>query len=114
MRRRARWTVAAAAALALAGGGGAALAAGGSGDDGQEGADKPISGKALERASSAALEHTGGGKVTETEVGDEEGSYEVEVTLPDGEQTDVHLDKDFHVLGSKADTGDESEARGDG
>jgi hypothetical protein len=35
------------------------------------------------------LQATGGGKVTDTEVGDEEGAYEVEVTRADGSQVDV-------------------------
>ena len=50
--------------------------------------------------------------MTETEVGDEEGFYEVEVTLDDGSQVDVHLDRDFNVLGGVAD--DESEGDADG
>jgi hypothetical protein len=41
--------------------------------------------------------------VTETEVGDEESFYEVEVTLPDGSQVDVQLDENFAVVGSSAD-----------
>jgi hypothetical protein len=45
--------------------------------------------------------------VTETEVGDEESYYEVEVTRPDGGQVDVQLDRGFNVVGDKAD--DESE-----
>ena len=47
-----------------------------------------ITGAALERASAAALAHTGGGRVTETEAGDEDGYYEVEVTLEDGSSVD--------------------------
>ena len=35
---------------------------------------EPISGDALDRASAAALAHTGGGRVTGTEMGDEESS----------------------------------------
>lgn len=35
--------------------------------------EEPITGEALERASAAALEYTGGGEVTETEVGDGDG-----------------------------------------
>ena len=54
-------------------------------------------------ASAAALEETGGGRVTETEVGDEESYYEVEVTLDDGSQVDVQLDKSFTVVSSSAD-----------
>ena len=59
----------------------------------------------LDRASAAALEHTGEGRVTETEVGDEESYYEVEVTLDDGTQVDVQLDEDFHVVGDEVDDG---------
>jgi uncharacterized membrane protein YkoI len=70
--------------------------------DGPDATDRPITGQALDKAKAAALEHTGGGRVTETEVGDEEGYYEVEVTK-DSRQFDVHLDKDFTVLGSVGD-----------
>jgi len=45
--------------------------------------------------------------VTETEVGDEESMYEVEVTLDDGGQVDVELDKSFNVVGSERDSEDE-------
>ena len=41
--------------------------------------------------------------MTETEVGDEEGAYEVEVTLDDGRQVDVHLDLNLNVLGHEGD-----------
>ncbi len=93
--------IAAGVGAALAGGG-AAIAGATGGDD--DGSDKPISGSALDRASAAALERTGGGRVTETEVGDEEGHYEVEVTRDDGSQVDVHLDRDFKVPGTQADS----------
>jgi uncharacterized membrane protein YkoI len=76
--------------------------------DGPEGPDTPITGSALDQARDAALKHTGGGKVTETEVGDEESYYEVEVTLDDGRQVDVQLDEQFRVVGSSSDgTGDD-------
>jgi len=65
--------------------------------------EKPITGSALEQVSQAALAHVGGGEVTETEVGDEEGFYEVEVTRADGSQVDVHLDRGFKVLGAEGD-----------
>ena len=94
----------AAAALA-AGGAGVAL---GTGDD--DATEKPITGSALDRASAAALDHTGGGQVTETEVGDEESHYEVEVTLDDGTQTDVQLDRSFNVVGGETDSGEEDES----
>jgi hypothetical protein len=46
------------------------------------------------------LAAVGGGTVTETEVGDEQGYYEVEVTRADGSRLDVHLDERFAVLSS--------------
>ena len=54
---------------------------------------------------------TGGGEVTETEVGDEESYYEVEVTLDSGDQVDVQLDEDFQIVGSKTEgpEGDEGD-----
>jgi uncharacterized membrane protein YkoI len=88
---------------------GIAIAAG-AGDD----TEQPITGTALTAAAAAALEHTGGGRVTETEVGDEEGFYEVEVTLDDGSQVDVHLDRDFNVLGGVADDDADDDADGSG
>lgn len=96
------------AAVAAIGGGTAAIAVAGGGDD--DSADTPITGGALERASEAALAHTGGGRVTETEAGDEEGAYEVEVTRADGSQVDVHLDERFDVLGVEGDDETEDEA----
>jgi hypothetical protein len=80
---------------------GAGIAGAGSGDD--DATDTPITGVALERASEAALDYTGDGVVTETEVGDEESYYEVEVTLSDGSQVDVQLDEAFNVASSEAD-----------
>lgn len=60
-----------------------------------------ITGDALTRASGVALAHAGSGRVTETEVNDEESYYQVEVTLDNGNQVDVQLDKDFKVVGQK-------------
>ena len=92
-----------ATALAAGGATGGIVAAQGGGDDNEA----PITGVALERASEAALAATGGGTVTETEVGDEESLYEVEVTLPDGRQVDVQLDENFNVVGSEEDGHDD-------
>ena len=73
----------------------------------------PITGSALDNATTAALEHTGGGTVTGTEVGDEESYYEVEVTLDDGTQIDVQLDKRFHVVGDARDGHGEDDGAAD-
>ena len=67
-------------------------------DDAGEGPDVPITGTALERASATALDYIGEGRVTGTEVGDEEGYYEVEITRDNGTQVDVHLDEAFNIL----------------
>lgn len=72
-------------------------------EDAGEGADTPITGDALVQASAAALEFVGEGRVTDTEVGDEEGYYEIEITLDDGSQVDVHLDENFNVLSQVSD-----------
>ena len=96
MRAR-MWLLAAVVAVMLLVGAGVAYATG-SGEDssGQAG------GANIEKAKSVALEHTNG-RVTETEIEDEEGYYEVEVTRDDGSQVDVHLNKNFEVLGTLAD-----------
>ena len=95
--------VGAAAALTLAGAG-TAIAT--SDDDAGE---QSITGTAREKATDAALAETGGGKVTGTEVDDEESKYEVEVTLEDGSQVDVQLDEDFQVVGTEAEDATDDE-----
>jgi uncharacterized membrane protein YkoI len=100
MRKRTIITITTVAALAA---GGTAIAAGARDDDATE---RPISGDALEKAKAAALADTPG-RVTGTEVGDEESYYEVEVTRPDGSQVDVQLDREFRVVSSATD--DENE-----
>lgn len=92
------------AALAF---GGVALAGGGADDDATE---KPIPGSANDRAGAVAVKHVGGGRVTGTEVRDEEGYYEVEVTRPGAGEVDVHLDRDFKVTSTEGDGNEGSEA----
>ncbi len=60
-----------------------------------------ITGTALKRASAAALAYIGEGRVTDSEIGDEEGYYEIEITLQNGNQVDVHLDESFKVLSTE-------------
>jgi uncharacterized membrane protein YkoI len=69
----------------------------------EEEEDTPITGSALDRASAAALKHIGEGRVTDTEVGDEEGYYEIEITKNNGREVDVHLDKNFNILSVEED-----------
>jgi uncharacterized membrane protein YkoI len=91
--------------LATAGAVGAAAAM--AGDDDATG--RPIPATDREQAEEAALTETGGGQVTDTEVGDEESLYEVEVTRDDGTQVDVQLDKDFNVVGTEEDSAQDDE-----
>jgi uncharacterized membrane protein YkoI len=92
------WLVAAAVAVLLLVGAGVAYA-NGSGDDDSE---QQATGPGIEKAKSVALDHVNG-HVTGTEVGDEEGYYEVEITKDDGSQVDVHLDKNYNVLSTPDD-----------
>ena len=108
MTNRKKLVIAGACVAALAAGGAGVAAATGGGDD----SEQPIAGSALDQAKAAALAETGGGAVTETETGDEESFYEVEVTRDDGSQVDVQLDRDFDVVGSEADDESEDEAAG--
>ncbi len=94
-RKKLAATAAAAAILALGGVSGIAYATGDSSEQ--------ATGPGIEKAKSAALDHTNGGRVSGTEIGDEEGYYEIEVTRDDGSQVDVHLDRDLNVLGTLAD-----------
>ena len=91
------WMVAAVAAVLLLVGAGVAYATG-SGDN----SSVQAGGANIEKAKSVALDQVSG-HVTGTEVGDEEGYYEVEITKDDGSQVDVHLDKNFNVLDTPAD-----------
>ena len=102
--------IAASAAVVVAGTVGAAAAV--SGDDDAQ--DRPIPASELERAEQAALEETGGGEVTGTEVDDEESKYEVEVTLEDGSQVDVQLDENFDVVDTEAEDASEDAAENEG
>ena len=66
--------VAAAVAMLVLVGAGVAFATGG------ESSEQQATGPGIEKAKSVALDHTNGGRVTGTAIGDEEGYYEVEVT----------------------------------
>jgi len=99
MKTRTKLLIAGGALAAAVIAGTTAVATAGGGDDNEA----PITGRDLDRATTAALEHTAEGRVTDTEVGDEESYYEVEVTLKDGSQIDVQLDRHFQVVGDEAD-----------
>jgi hypothetical protein len=88
---------------------GFAIAAAGGGED-------PLTGTDLEKATRAALAHTGGGTVTETETGDDGAAYGVEVRLDNGTQVEVNLDENFQVIGQETDddgAGDDEGANDD-
>ena len=97
MDRRKKLIAAAIVALAVIGGGTGIAIATGLGDD------EPLTGSTLDQATAAALEHTGGGTVIETEVGDGGAAYGVEVRLDDGSVVEVALDANFNVIGQESD-----------
>ncbi len=107
MERRTRWIAGGAVALAVIGGG-TGFAVASSGDD------EPLTGSALEQASAAALEHTGGGTVVDSEIGDGGAAYGVEVRLDDGSVVEVSLDASFQVIGQEADDDGSGEQDGAG
>ena len=106
MKHEVKGVLMAVGVIAVLATGGAAIAGATGGESEDDGKDRAIAGAALERASQAALKATGGGKVTETEDGDEDSYYEVEVTEADGSQVDVQLDRAFKVVGSETDRED--------
>lgn len=73
--------------------------------------DDQLTGSTLERASKAALDEVGEGKVTDSEL--EDGIYEIEVTLDNGRDVDVTLDDAFSVLSVDRDDADD-DTRGSG
>jgi len=107
MNGRTKKLILAGAVVAALGVGGTAIAGGAGSDDNggtrDDGAGKPITGPALDKASAIAIDHVGGGRVTGTEFQDEEGYYEIEVTRGDGSQVDVHLDSHYNVLDASGD-----------
>lgn len=110
MRARRMKIVAGVVVLAALVGAGATWASA-RGDD-----DKPLTGSIRERAVGAALAHTGGGTVIETETGDDGAAYGVEIRLGSGKQVEVELDEEFHVIHAAADDdgrGDESTSSDD-
>ena len=97
MNHKVRWIVVGVCAAALIGGG-ATIAIAAATDD-----DQALTGTTLDQATTAALEYTNGGTVTETEVGDDGAAYGVEVRLDNGDQVEVSLDADFNVINQVAD-----------
>ena len=97
------------AVVAVAGALSAGIAIAAAGDD-----EQPLTGSTLERATDAALAHTGGGTVVETETGDDGAAYSVEIQLDDGSQVEVNLDESFEVIGQEADDDGPGDDEGSG
>jgi len=108
MDRKTRWIAGGALAIAVIGGGtGIGVAA-------SRGDDEPLTGSALEKATAAALEHTGGGTVIETEAGDDGAAYGVEIRLDNGRVVEVGLDANFEVIGQESDDDGSADAGSNG
>lgn len=109
MPRRAKWVAAALAAgvaVVIAGSAGAGPAVSQSGDD------QELTGSTRDQAVDAALKATGGGTVTETEMGDDGAAFGVEVLSSGGREVEVNLDRSLNVIGQEADEGDDGELTG--
>jgi uncharacterized membrane protein YkoI len=67
--------------------------------------EEQLTGPDAEKAKNAALAAVGGGSVTEVERDDGYGTgvFEVEVQRDDGAQVEVHLDRDYNVVGQQTD-----------
>ena len=100
MTRRNR-TIAILVALVAIGAGAGIVVANGTAEDSDT--DAPLLGTDLDRATEAALAHTGGGTVIESEVGDDGAAYGIEIRLDDGSVVEVNLDSAFSVIGSEGD-----------
>src|SRR5262245_26751859 len=99
MNRRTKLGVGGAAAIVAVGlGSFFGIAAATGGDD-----DQALTGAARDRAIRAALASTGGGRVLETEAGDDGAAYTVEVRRPDGSVVEVQLDAGYAVTGRVGD-----------
>jgi hypothetical protein len=97
--RRTKLGIGGAAAIVVVGVGSfLGIAAATGGDD-----DEQLTGPTRDRAVAAALASTGGGRVLETEAGDDGAAYTVEVGRPDGSVVEVQLNADFRVTGAAAD-----------
>jgi hypothetical protein len=104
MDRKTRWIGGGALAVALIGGGtGVAIATGGD--------DRPLTGSAMEKATAAALQHTRGGTVIETEAGDDGAAYGVEIRLEDGRVVEIGLDANFQIIGQESDDDRSADAK---
>ena len=108
MTRRNRLLAISLAVVAIATGAGIVVA---NGADEDSDTEAPLVGTDLDRATEAALAHTGGGTVIESEVGDDGAAYGVEIRKADGSVVEVNLDEAFNVIGSEP---DDDSAAGDG
>jgi hypothetical protein len=86
------------AMLVALGGAGIAYANGGI-------SEEQVTGPEAQKAKSAATSAVGGGTVSEVERDDGYGTgvFEVEVKRDDGAQVEVHLNRDYNVVGQQAD-----------
>lgn len=102
MQTRTKYIIGSAAGAAITIGAIGGVVAASTGSDDNE-TDMPITGDALAIATAAALDHLGEGRVTGTEIDDEDSYYEVEVTLDNGKSVDVQLDENFAVVSADGD-----------
>ncbi len=102
-----RWVVVAtAAAVVVVAGAGVAIAT-------SHSDEQSLSGVTLDEATQAALTYTGGGSVTEAEVGDQSAAYDVQVTRDDGVVVELRLDSSLAVISEENDHDEPETGTGD-
>lgn len=75
-------------------------------EDDEASSERPLNDSAEAKAKEAALNETGGGNVEGIERSDDgDAAYEVEVTLDNGKEAEVHLDEGFQPV--KGEDGDD-------
>ena len=100
MRRTTKLIAGGALTVALIGAGTGMAVAGSNDESGDGGA---LSGSTRDKAVAAALDATGGGRVSEAERADDGGTYSVEVVVESGRHIEVKLDDNFHVINQATD-----------
>jgi uncharacterized membrane protein YkoI len=100
MKHRTLWVGLAGLGAAAVVGSGIAVAVADPFDD-----DERVSQSERDRAVAAALDITGGGRVTDVEISDDWGHrYEVEVRLDSGREVDIELDERFELVAGRGQT----------
>lgn len=111
MQGRTKFIAGGVLAVILVGGGTGMAVAGSNGESGDGG---PLGGSTRDKAVAAALDATGGGRVSEAEHADDGGTYSVEIVVDSGRHIEVKLDDNFNVINQGSDDDGVNDTENDG